>query len=135
VDPLGDFVPGDRSQLVVMETAEPAGAWCAVATSDEALRLCGLVTPGLLAFAGASLVPGPALASRCDPSEGATVWTCRLRSGLEFTDGKRVDAGDVLASMRAQGDAGSALRSKLPPEAFRAWDDLFDGPVPERAAP
>ncbi len=135
VDPLGAFVPGDRGQLVVMDAVEPAGAWCGVAGTGDALRLCGLVTPGLLAFAGASLDPAPSLASRCDPSEGATVWTCRLRSGLEFTDGKRVDTGDVLASLRAQGDAGSALRAKLLPDAFRAWDDLFGGPVPEVTAP
>ena len=134
-DPLGDFLPGDRSQLVVMQTADPAGAWCAITTSIEALRLCALVTPGLLAFAGASLVPGPSLASRCEPSEDATVWTCRLRGGLTFTDGKRVDAGDVLASMRAQGDAGSPLRASLPVAAFGAWDELFGGPVPATSAP
>ena len=129
-DPLGAFVPGDRRQLVVMGPSEPAGAWCPVAgATPEALRLCALVTPGLYAFDGASLVPVPALASRCTASAGATVWTCRLR-GQSFTDGRRVDAGDVLASVRAQADAGSALRAAMPAGAFTAWDELFGGPVP-----
>ncbi len=135
VDPLGDFIAGDRSQLVVMQAGEPVGAWCAVTTSVEALQLCGLVTPGLFRFAGASLVPVPSLASRCDPSKDATVWTCRLRSDLSFSDGRRVDAGDVLASMRAQADAGSPLRVSRPATTFATWDDLFRGPVPANALP
>ncbi|HYO42077.1 MAG TPA: ABC transporter substrate-binding protein [Candidatus Limnocylindrales bacterium] len=131
VDPLGDFRPADRRQLVVMAPAEPAGAWCGVAVgTPEALRLCALVTPGLYAFRGAGLTPAPALASRCTPSAAATVWTCRLREDLVTTDGRTVDAGDVLASFRAQADAGSALRAASPASAFGAWDALFRGPVP-----
>jgi ABC-type transport system substrate-binding protein len=130
-DPLGAFVPGDRRQLVVMAAAEPGGAWCAAAAAaPEALRLCALVTPGLYRFTGASLDPVPALASRCTPSGSATVWTCRLRADLVTSDGRRVDAGDVLAGMRAQADAGSPLRRAFPATAFAAWDELFDGPVP-----
>ena len=130
VDPLGAFVPGDRHQLVVMQPAEPEGSWCAVATSEGSLRLCALVTPGLLAFAGASLVPGPGLAARCTPSADATTWSCRLRAGMAFTDGKRVDAADVVASVRAQADAGGRLRAAFPETSFAAWDALFGGPIP-----
>jgi ABC-type transport system substrate-binding protein len=130
VDPLGTFVPGDRRQLVVMSGTEPAGAWCAVDPSPGALRLCALVTPGLYAFEGATLGTSPALATRCTPSAGAATWTCRLRSGLEYADGAAVDAGDVVAVVRAQADATSALREALPAEAFAAWDELFGGPVP-----
>jgi len=130
-DPLGAFRPGDRRQLVVMGAAEPAGAWCGAAGgTPEALRLCALVTPGLYAFDGAGLDPVPALASRCTPSAGATVWTCRLRADLETTDGRSLDAGDVLASLRAQADAGSPLRAASPDAAFTAWDALFGEPVP-----
>ncbi len=133
-DPLATFVPGDRRQLVVMGSAEPSGAWCATAgLAPVALRLCALATPGLYAFAGASLDPVPALASRCTPSARSTVWTCRLRANLAYTDGRRVDAGDVLAVVRAQADAGSPLRVALPAGAFAAWDALFGEPVPEGA--
>jgi ABC-type transport system substrate-binding protein len=133
-DPLGAFAPGDRRQLVVMAPAEPAAAWCAAAGAAEdplgTLRLCALVTPGLFAYGGAGLDPVPALASRCTPSEGATVWTCRLRSGLLTSDGRQLDAGDVLASLRAQADGGSPLRAAFPAGAFKDWDQLFGGPVP-----
>lgn len=133
VDPVGTFVPGDRRQLVVMGEGEPAGAWCAVDPSPGALRLCALVTPGLYAFDGATLQARPALASRCTPSPGAQTWTCRLPGDLSFSDGARVDAADVVESIRAQADAGSALRKAFPPAAFAAWDELFGGPVPAAA--
>ena len=133
VDPVGTFVPGDRRQLVVMGAGEPVGAWCAVDPSREALRLCALVTPGLYAFDGATLEARPALASRCTASPGARTWTCRLREDLAFGDGARVDAGDVVASIRAQADAGSDLRAAYPAAAFTAWDELFGGPVPAAA--
>jgi ABC-type transport system substrate-binding protein len=129
VDPLGDIVPGDRAQVVVMEPDAPAAAWCAAAPDPGSLRLCALVSPGLYAFTDGSLVPRPALAVRCTPAEGAVVWTCRLRERLRFGDGRRVDAGDVLASIRAQADAAGPLRAALPTERFAAWDELFDGPV------
>ena len=130
VDPVGAFAPGDRRQLVVMGEAEPVGAWCAMDASPAALRLCALVTPGLYAFDGATLEARPALASRCTPSPGARTWTCRLREDLAYSDGARVDAGDVVESIRAQADAGSALRAAYPAGAFAAWDELFGGPVP-----
>jgi ABC-type transport system substrate-binding protein len=130
-DPLGSFVPGDRRQLVVMGSSEPAGAWCAVAGgTPEAMRLCALVTPGLYAFNGATLDPVPALASLCTPTDGAMIWTCRLRANLLTTDRRHVDAGDVVASLRAQADAGSALRAAFPAAAFTVWDELFGGPLP-----
>jgi peptide/nickel transport system substrate-binding protein len=133
VDPLGTFVPADRHQLVVMQPSEPAGAWCGVGSDPGMLRLCELVTPGLYAFDGASLKPVPSLASRCTPTDGAQVWTCRLRTGLRFTDGKHVDAGDVLASLQALADPTSALRASLPASSFAAWDALFGSPT--EAAP
>lgn len=133
VDPVGAFVPGDRRQLVVMGESEPAGAWCAVDPLPGALRLCALVTPGLYAFDGATLQVRPALASRCTPSPGARTWTCRLREGLAYSDGATVDAGDVVESIRAQAGAGNALRAAFPADAFAAWDELFDGPVPATA--
>ena len=125
VDPLDAFVPGDRRQLVVMGAAEPGGVWCAGQTSPDAMRLCALVTPGLYAFAGATLDPVPALASRCTPDSGATVWTCRLRADETFSDGRRVDAGDIVASFQAQADPTSPLRAAMPAGSFAGFDALF----------
>jgi peptide/nickel transport system substrate-binding protein len=133
MDPLGSFVPADRRQLVVAVAGEPAGAWCGAGATEAAYALCALVTPGLFGFDGASLDPVPALASACTANADATEWTCRLRAGLRTPAGHRIDAGDVLASVRALADAGSPLRAALPAEAFAAYDALVGGPVPAAA--
>jgi ABC-type transport system substrate-binding protein len=129
LDPLGASTPGDRPQLVFLQASEPAGAWCGDQPSLDAYRLCGLVTDGLYGFATGDLEPQPRLAQACEPDETATVWTCRLRAGRTFSDGLAVDAGDVLASFRAQWDATGPLRAGAPDGAFAAWDELFGGPI------
>ncbi len=128
-DPLGAFIPADRSQVVAMGVAAPGASWCGTTTALDALRLCALVTPGLYGFDGASLRPVPALVASCAPGDDARVWTCRLRPA-RFAGGAGLDAGDVVASFRAIGDAGSPLRAALPADAFTAWDGLFGAPVP-----
>jgi ABC-type transport system substrate-binding protein len=125
VESLGRFVPGDRSQLVLMQAAEPASTWCAVASTAAERRLCGLVVPGLLVFRPGTLETAPGLATRCTPDARATTWTCRLRADDRFTSGAKVDAGDVVASFAAQADPASDLRAALPPAAFAAWGALF----------
>ncbi|HEU0243447.1 MAG TPA: ABC transporter substrate-binding protein [Candidatus Limnocylindrales bacterium] len=129
LDPLGAATPGDRPQLVFQQAAEPAGAWCGDQPSFDAYRLCGLVFEGLYGFAAGTLEPQPRLARACTADATATVWTCRLRSGVTFGDGSRVDAGDVLATFVAQWDAAGPIRSAAAPGAFAAWDELFGGPV------
>jgi ABC-type transport system substrate-binding protein len=124
LDPLGSFSPGDRGQLVFMQATEPQGAYCADQATGDAFRLCGLVLEGLYGFAPGSLAPEPRLAERCDPDADAITWTCRLRSGVTFHDGARLDAGDVLASFVAQWDRSQPMRagSDAP---FTAWTALF----------
>ncbi|HEY5435067.1 MAG TPA: ABC transporter substrate-binding protein [Candidatus Limnocylindrales bacterium] len=129
LDALGSFVPGDRHQLVYLGASEPGGAWCGNQTTLDAFRLCGLVTDGLYGFAPGTLDPEPRLAVRCTPNTDATIWTCRLRPGVTFGDGMRLDAGDVLASFVAQWDGSSPLRTAGPPGAFASWDALFGGPA------
>jgi ABC-type transport system substrate-binding protein len=128
-DPLGSVVPGDRSQVVMMGAVEPAAGWCGTTQALDAIRLCALVTPGLYAFDKATLDAVPALATGCTPDNDARAWTCRLRPAT-FADGAQLDAGDVVATFRAIGDAGGPLRAALPADAFAAWDGLFGGPLP-----
>jgi ABC-type transport system substrate-binding protein len=128
-DPLGSLVPGDRGQVVMMGVQEPEAAWCGTTEAIDATRLCALVTPGLYAFDGATLDAVPALATGCTPDDGARAWTCRLRTAT-FADGAHLDAGDVVATFRAIGDAAGPLRAALPADAFGAWDGLFGGPLP-----
>ena len=107
-----------------MQATEPDGAYCADQPSADAYRLCGLVVEGLYGFAPGTLTVEPRLAQRCEPDAEALVWTCRLRQGATFSDGSRVDAGDVLASYVAQWDTSQPLRrdSEAP---FAAWTELF----------
>ena len=129
LDPLGSFVPGDRHQLVYQGAAEPAGTWCGNQSSLDAFRLCGLTTEGLFGFKPGSLDPEPRLAAQCAPNADATTWTCRLRRGITYKDGMRLDAGDVLASFVAQWDARGPLRTAGPPGTFASWDALFGAPT------
>jgi peptide/nickel transport system substrate-binding protein len=129
LDPLGTTVPGDRPQLVFLQGAEPAGAWCGDQPTFDAYRLCGLVFEGLYGFAPGGLEPLPRLAQACTPDAKARVWTCRLRAGATFSDGKGVDAGDVLATFGAEWDATGPIRSRGSAADFAAWDELFGAPL------
>ena len=142
-DPLGAMSAGDRRQLVLMGAVEPAGAWCGIATgtgaasgADEAqqardaTRLCALVTPGLMRLDPTTGEPLPGLALRCVADDTATTWSCRLRPDLRYSSRATVDAGDVLAVVRALADPASPLRAALPAAAFRGWDAVFGAPAP-----
>jgi ABC-type transport system substrate-binding protein len=124
LDPLGAFTPGDRSQLVFMQASEPDGAYCGDQATRDAYRLCGLVLEGLYGFAPGTMTVEPRLAQGCDPDAEARVWTCRLRQGVAFDDGARLDAGDVLASYVAQWDRSQPLR-QASDAPFTAWNQLF----------
>ncbi len=126
LDPLWATTPGDRNQTVFMQATEPRGAYCGDQATDDAYRLCALVTPGLYRLDPATLIAEPSLAQRCTSNADATVWTCRLRSGVTFTDGAKLDAGDVLSSYVAQWDRSQPLR-EADPASFSAWDALFGG--------
>lgn len=132
IDPLGAFTPGDRRQLVFMQSTEPTGAYCGDQASADALRLCALVTEGLYGFAPGTLTVEPRLAERCAQNDDATEWTCTLRRGVMFHDGARLDAADVLASYVAQWDPGSPLRlgAGRPESDFAAFRALFGALLP-----
>jgi ABC-type transport system substrate-binding protein len=128
LDPLAGTVPGDRSQTVFMQATEPDGAYCGDQATDDAYRLCALVTSGLYGLDPATLRPVPRLAQACTPNAGETSWTCRLRPKLEFQDGAALDAGDVLDSFVAQWDRSEPLR-RSDAAPFDAWNELFGATI------
>jgi len=127
IDPLGAFTPGDRRQVVFMGASAPDDAYCGDQDTQDALRLCALVTEGLYGFSAGGLAVEPHLAQSCTPDGDATTWTCRLRAGITFSDGVPLDAGDVLATFVAQWDRSQPLRRARPGADFAAWDALFGG--------
>ena len=136
-DPLGAMTAADRGQVVFEQAAAPAGGWCGMQASADAIRLCALVTDGLYGYAPGSLDPTPLLATGCTPNADATVWTCRLRT--ERTgDGLLLDAADVVATFRAMADPADPVHLSLGDGAFSAFAGIFGAasgalPVPSPA--
>ena len=71
---------------------------------------CNMFYNGLTTLDG-SLTPQPALAESWD-SEGAKVWTFKLRRGVTFHDGKTLDAEDVVYSLNRHKDPATASRAR-----------------------
>lgn len=49
----------------------------------------------------------PSLAESWEPSADASVWTFKIRKGVQFHDGSEMTVADVLATLKRHGDAGS----------------------------
>jgi peptide/nickel transport system substrate-binding protein len=54
----------------------------------------------LLRFSSEDLSPAPGVAEGCEPSADHTVWTCRIRDGVRWSDGEPLTARDVAFSFR-----------------------------------
>ena len=129
--PLGNehfasMTPGDRSQFVWMQGAEPPGLYCADESDGEALRVCEQMTEALYAYKIAGTAAEPALAEVCEPNAELTTWTCTLRSGVTFHDGATLDANDVVMSYAVQWDADHPLH-KGRDGSFSYFPGLFSG--------
>jgi ABC-type transport system substrate-binding protein len=125
-DPLGAMIAGDRGQVVFLQATAAGGGWCGAAETADAWRLCALVSDGLYALPPGATTPLPRLASRCTPSENASVWTCSLRTGIRTGEGETLDAHDVLATFRAAWDAASPARIASGGDG-ETWRGLFGG--------
>jgi ABC-type transport system substrate-binding protein len=129
--PLGNehfasMTPGDRTQIVFMQGAEPPGLYCADETDGEALRVCEQMTEALYSYEIAGTVAEPALAEVCEPNAELTTWTCTLRQGVTFHDGAALDANDVVMSYAVQWDADHPLH-KGRDGSFTYFPGLFGG--------
>jgi peptide/nickel transport system substrate-binding protein len=139
--PLGNeaffgMTPGDRTQFVFMQGAEPPGLYCADESDGEALRVCEQMMEGLYAYEVAGTAAIPALAESCEPNTGLDVWTCTLRQGVTFHDGATLDANDVVLTYAVQWDADHE-RHIGRDNSFTYFPALFGGflnpPVPPPA--
>ncbi|HEV8489615.1 MAG TPA: ABC transporter substrate-binding protein [Candidatus Limnocylindrales bacterium] len=130
---FGVMTPGDRSQFVWMQNAEPGGLYCADESDGESLRVCEQVTEALYAYEVGGTAAEPALAEACEPNAELTVWTCTLREAT-FHDGATLDANDVVLSYAVQWDTQHELH-KGRDGSFSYFPGLFGGflnpPPPE----
>ena len=87
---------------------------------DKPIRIVVTFAPG-----GASDIVARVISEPLGKALGTTV----------IVDNKPGAGGTLggLEVVRAQADAGGALRAALPAGAFAAWDELFGGTVPARS--
>jgi len=133
---FGSMTPGDRTQFVWMQNAEPPGLYCADESDGEALRVCEQMMEPLYGYEIGGTAAIPALAEVCEPNPELTVWTCTLRAGVTFHDGATFDANDVVLSYASQWDADHPLHRGRD-NSFTYFPGLFGGflnpppPAPE----
>ncbi len=118
--------PGDRTQLVFSQNAEPGGLYCADESDGESLRVCEQITQGLYGYKVAGTAVEPALAKQCTPSADLMTWTCDLQENIKFADGSTFDANDVVQSFAVQWDAANPLHKGRTSD-FSYWAGLFGG--------
>jgi peptide/nickel transport system substrate-binding protein len=116
----------DRDNLVWIQNAEPLSLYCGDETDGESLRACEQVNEALYAYEIGGTAAIPHLASECAPNDDATVWTCALRSGVQFSDGAAFDANDVVVSYAAMWDTQHPLHVGRS-GAFDYWPGLWGG--------
>lgn len=116
----------DRDNLVWVQNAEPLSLYCGDETDGESLRACEQVNEALYSYEIGGTEAIPHLASECAPNDDATVWTCTLRSGVQFSDGAALDANDVVVSYAAQWDTQHPLHIGRS-GAFDYWPGLWGG--------
>src|SRR5262249_37324406 len=105
------IAPGGGRQLVWLTTNEPNGLYCADETDPVATLVCSQLTDSLYAYEPDGASVEPALARSCSPNKDATVWTCKLRTGVKFQDGTTLDADDVVLSYAVQWDGDNPLHA------------------------
>ena len=105
------MTPGDRRQFVWLTTNEPPGLYCADETDPVATLVCAQLTDSLYAYEPDGASVEPALARSCSANKDATVWTCKLRTGVKFHGGALLDADDVVMSYAVQWDADNPLHA------------------------
>jgi ABC-type transport system substrate-binding protein len=109
-----------------MQNAEPLSLYCADETDGETLRACEQVQQSLYGYKTGGTDTEPILATACTPNTDSTVWTCKLRENVKFSDGSTFDANDVVATYAAQWDTKNPLHVGRT-SGFDYWPALFGG--------
>jgi ABC-type transport system substrate-binding protein len=107
-----------------MQNAYPLSLYCADETDGETLRLCEQISEPLYEYETGGTAAQPALAEACTANDEATVWTCTLRSGVQFHNGAHFDASDVVLSYAVQWDLDHPLHIGRT-GSFEYWGALF----------
>jgi ABC-type transport system substrate-binding protein len=123
-------IPG-QEQLVFSQNGEPPGLYCADETDGEAFRVCIQVFDGLYSYKVGSEEVQPSLAESCTPNATGDEWTCKLRSGVKFSDGTPLTANDVVETFAVQWDLNDPLHTGNTGD-FAYWGALFGANIPKK---
>ena len=87
------------------------------ATDGETFRITRQIHSGLLGIKPGTADIQPELAESWTPSEDGLSWTFKLRQGVKFSNGKTLDADDILYSIgiHRTADTKSPAKSILAP--------------------
>ncbi len=108
---LAAMKPADRTTLVFVQGAEPAGLYCADEADFESIRACAQIGEGLYGFQTGTAVAEPRLATACTASSDLLTWTCTLREGVRFHNGALLDASDVVDTYASIWDCAHPLHA------------------------
>lgn len=110
-----------ESTIVVGRPADAIGLDPARVTDGESAEVCEQIFEHLVRFRHGSTEIEPALAESWTVSAQGTEWTFRLRRGVRFHDGSRLDADAVVFSFDRQRDA----RHPFHRGDFTYWESTF----------
>jgi ABC-type transport system substrate-binding protein len=128
----GMAAPG-KDTFVWMQNAEPLSLYCADETDGESLRACEQIFDPLLSYKVGGVEVEPGLATECTANADLTEWTCKLRSGVKFSDDTPLTAKDVVATYAVQWDKNHPLH-KGNTGNFDYWTYLFTAFLEEKPA-
>ncbi len=99
----------NSDKLVWMQNGEPGSLFCNDETDGESIRVCNLISEGLLAYKPGTGDVIPALAKEWSANKDLTEWTFKLADGLKWSDGTPVTSDDVVVTWTAEWDAANPL--------------------------
>jgi peptide/nickel transport system substrate-binding protein len=134
MEDFSTVVPGSRNSFVWLQGGEPAGVYCMDEEDRDTVRICRQVMDGLFTYGVGGTTPVPMLATGCEASDKGFTYTCRLRSGVRFHNGARLDASDVLDSFAAAWDCVHPLH-KGRANNFQRWGWIMGTLNQERCQP
>jgi ABC-type transport system substrate-binding protein len=119
--------PADRDTFVRMQNAEPISMYCGDETDGETLGVCEQFGESLMAYkpAGNGAVI-PSLAAEYSSNADLTEWTFKLRQGVTFHNGAKLDANDVVLTFVMQWDVQHPLHKGRTGD-FTYFSGLFGG--------
>ncbi len=97
----------ERDTLVFLQESEPKSLWPGDESTVDTLRVNRLLYSTLVEYASGSTEITPGLAEYWEVNSDLTEWTFSLRYNAKFSNGKPVDANDVVTSLSAMWDASS----------------------------